>query len=258
MRPVALITGASSGIGAALAREFARRGHDVALIARRETKLLETAAAIEAAFGVRADVIAIDLSSPSAASDLQEGLTARDVEPSYIINNAAFGIAGRADLTNINDQLAMIDVNLRVATDLTLRFSGSLRRRKGGILNVSSIVSLFPGPGMAVYYASKAYMLSFTQAISREMAPLGVRVTALCPGPVLTELHDKTGIPVPRHIKYLGVSAERVAEEGYKGLMRGKRVVVPGLGVKLFASLIPHVPTGLLMSMTRSKTILRG
>jgi short-subunit dehydrogenase len=143
----------------------------------------------------------------------------------------------------------MIDLNVRALTDLSLAFVATLERRKGGILNVASIAAFLPGPGMAVYYASKAYVLSFTEALHQELKPRGVRVTALCPGPVATEFQARAGISGEVFPSLLTRTAGRVAREGYMGLKEGRRLVVPGAANKLVTQLGRFAPRGLLLKM---------
>jgi short-subunit dehydrogenase len=156
-RPVVMITGASSGIGAALAHEFAAHGHELVLIARREQALTNVAEAITAKGATRPTVLRLDVGRVDAARDISEALAQRAVEPEIVVNNAGFGLMGAADKLDRQRQLAMIDINIRALTELSLAFIESIERRKGGILNVASISGFMPGPGMAVYYATKAY-----------------------------------------------------------------------------------------------------
>src|SRR5215475_1122558 len=233
MRPVTLITGASAGIGSALVHVFAQHGHELILIARREQKLAELANALAAQGHKRPLLLPLDLARPDAVERIRLALASLDVEPEYVVNNAGFGLFGAAAMLDLNEQLGMIDLNVRLLTELSLAFIDPLQRRRGGILNVASVAGFLPGPGMAVYYASKAYVLSFTEALRGELAPYGVRVTALCPGPVPSEFQARAGLPSTYHPVLLGRSAESVAEEGYRGLMRGRPRVVPGFANKL-------------------------
>jgi short-subunit dehydrogenase len=226
--PVAIVTGASAGIGAQLARVFARNSHAVVLVARRKERLDALAAEIAAAGTPTPLVLPIDLAQSDAVAQIAQALHTRKLEPQYVVNNAGFGLVGRAATLDLAEQLAMIDLNVRALTDLSLAFVDSLARRRGGILNVASVAGFLPGPGSAVYYASKAYVLSFSEALHYELAPKGVRVTALCPGPVVTEFQARAGLGDSRPIPLMDVSAARVAELGYQGLMRGRRLVVPG------------------------------
>ena len=156
MRPVTLITGASAGIGTALARVFAQHGHELVLIARREDRLAELANTIAARGHKRPLVMPVDLGQTDAVDRIGDLLTMYDIEPDIVVNNAGFGLAGPAAEIDLAEQLAMVDLNVRALTDLSLAFVASLERHKGGILNVASVAGFLPGPGMAVYYATKA------------------------------------------------------------------------------------------------------
>jgi short-subunit dehydrogenase len=251
-RPVTLITGASAGIGAALAEVFADHRHALVLAARRAPQLKALADAIEERGRPRPRVIVIDLSRADATARIEDELREAGEEPRFIVNNAGFGLLGAATALDRAEQLAMIDLNVRVLTDLSLRFVDSLARQRGGILNVASVASFMPGPGMAVYHATKAYVLSFSEALHRELVPKGIRVTALCPGPVETEFMARAGIPDGYFPRLLARSAERVAREGYDGLMRNKRVVVPGSTNKVATFMPKLLPRGLVLRMVRT------
>jgi short-subunit dehydrogenase len=248
-KPVTLITGASAGIGAALAEVFADRGHELVLIARRASQLQALADAIARRGHVRPHVIAIDLARRDAAIRIEEELRQHGLEPQFVINNAGFGLLGAAADLDRTEQLSMIDLNARVLTELSLRFVESLKRHRGGILNVASVASFMPGPGMAVYHATKAYVLSFSEALHRELAKSGVRVTALCPGPVATEFQARAGMAEGHYPRTLARTAGRVAEEGYEGLMRGRRLVVPGFDSKVAALLPRLLPRWLVLKL---------
>jgi hypothetical protein len=248
MKPITVVTGASAGIGAALARVFARHGHELALVARREDRLKALAVEIAASGRPEPLVLPLDLALPDAAGRIGKGLAAREFEPEYIVNNAGFGLLGRAVDRDRTEQLGMIDLNVRAVTDLSLTFAESLIRRRGGLLNVASIGSFLPGPGSAVYYASKAYVLSFTEALYRELRAQGVRVTALCPGPVATEFQARAGVPGSKPPRLFAVSAERVAEQGYRGLMQGRRLVVPGFANKVLIFLPRVLPRSAVLA----------
>ena len=256
LRPVTVITGASSGIGAALAHVFSAHGHEVVLVARREQALNAVAESVAAKGRPRPTVLRLDVARVDAARDIAEALARRSLEPEIIVNNAGFGLLGTADKLDRAAQLAMIDVNVRALTELSLAFVESLARRKGGILNVASTAGFLPGPGMAVYYASKAYVVSFSQALHEELKPRGVRVTALCPGPVSTEFQARAGMARDFFPAFLVRSAEAVAEDAYRGLKRGRALVIPGLPNKLVPALAGILPQPILASLMRS--ILRG
>ena len=245
---VTLITGASAGIGTELARVFAKNGHRVALVARRADRLAKLADEIVASGGAAPIVIACDLEQPDAGDKIAAVLAAEGVEIDYVVNNAGFGVFGRAITRDRAEQLGIIAVNVRTLTDLSLRFSDSLIRHRGGILNVASIAGFLPGPGMAVYYASKAYVLSFTEALRAELAPHGVRVTVLCPGPVPSEFQARAGFLPGLDSAILNVSPADVALAGYRGLMANKREVIPGLGVKIVPFLLRLFPRGFVLA----------
>src|ERR1700761_7254373 len=245
---VTLITGASAGIGTELVRVFASNGHRVAMVARREDRLQALAAEIGAKGGGAPIVIPCDLEQPDACDKIAAALSAAAVEVEYVVNNAGFGLFGRAVELDRNAQLGMIAVNIRALTDLSLRFSDQLIRNHGGILNVASIAGFLPGPGMAVYYASKAYVLSFTEALRGELGPRGVRVTALCPGPVPSEFQERAGFEPGFDSAVLNVQASAVAAAGYRGLMAGKRAVLPGFGIRLVPFLLRFFPRGFVLA----------
>ena len=250
MKPVTVVTGASAGIGAALARVFAAHGHELVLVARRRQRLEELAAEIAASGRPAPVTLPIDLTSPNTAAWIGQALAARRLEPQYVVNNAGFGLVGRASNLDLAEQLAMIDLNVRALTDLSLAFVESLARHRGGLLNVASVAGFIPGPRAAVYYASKAFVLSFSEGLHAELKPKGVRVTCLCPGPVATEFQARAGVVEERLPRLLTQTAEQVAEEGYRGLMEGRRLVIPGFGNKAVAGLVPRiVPRGLLLGL---------
>jgi short-subunit dehydrogenase len=250
LRPVAVITGASSGIGAALARVFAAHGHETVLLARREGPLHALADEIAAAGRPRPLAVALDLARVDTPVRLAHELGARGLEAAYVVNDAGFGLLGRATELDRAEQLAMIDVNMRALTDLSLRFIESLARHRGGILNVASVSGFLPGPGMAVYHATKAYVVSLSEALHTELKPLGIRVAALCPGPVHTEFHARAGIDEASLPGLLTCSAEQVAQQGYDGLMRGRRIIVPGWGNRLLRAVVRRLPRRLLLPLT--------
>lgn len=247
LRPVTVITGASAGIGVALAREFARRGHELALVARREDRLAELADEIAASGAPRPIVIAADLAQPGGARRIGEALAALGAEPQYLINNAGFGLVGAAAARDREEQLAMIDLNVRSLTELSLAFVDSLSRHKGGLLNVGSMAGFLPGPGMAVYYATKAFVLSFSEALHSEFGPRGIKVCVLCPGPVPTEFAKVAGLKDGLKPGIMTRSAEQVAVAGYRGLMANKRTVVPGFMNKLVVLGIRLAPRRVLL-----------
>ena len=170
------------------------------------------------------------------------------VEVEFVVNNAGFGLHGHAIDLDRKEQLGIIAVNILALTDLSLRFSDSLIRHRGGVLNLGSIAGFLPGPGMAVYYASKAYVLSFSEALRQELAPRGVRVTTLCPGSVSSEFQARAGLKPGFEHYMLNVSASDVAQAGYRGLMANKRTVLPGIGIKIVPFLLRLFPRALILS----------
>jgi uncharacterized protein len=253
-RPVTLITGASAGIGVALARVFSRHGHDLALVARRADRLRALADEVAASGGRPPIVIACDLLQPGAAQRISEALSAHAAEPQFVVNNAGFGLVGLATARDRAEQLQMIDLNVRVLTELSLAFVDSVARHRGGILNVGSMSGFLPGPGMAVYYATKAFVLSFTEALHSELNPRGIRVAVLCPGPVPTEFAARAGIKGGQLApSIITQSAEQVAQAGYRGLMEGHRTIVPGLLNRLITVLIRLIPRRFILAFVDAR-----
>jgi len=248
MTAVTIITGASAGIGTELARVFARNRHALVLIARRADRLNTLAAEIAAEGRHAPLVLPLDLTAPGALARLSDALAARGLEPQYVVNNAGFGLIGPASALDRTAQANMIELHIRALTELSLAFVDSLARQQGGLLNVASLASFLPGPGMAVYYATKAYVLSFSEALHHELKSRGVRVSCLCPGPVPTEFAARAGVIERSPPNLLTQSAAYVAEEGYRGLLRGKRVIVPGTANKLVPFITRIVPRPLLLA----------
>jgi short-subunit dehydrogenase len=246
---VTLITGAAAGIGAELARVFASNGHRLALVDRRGDRLLTLGREIVAAGGAAPILIPCDLEQAETCDKIAAALVEEGVEVEYLVNNAGFGLFGYAIELDRAEQLGIIAVNMRALTHLSLRFSESLIRHRGGILNLGSVAGFLPGPGMAVYYASKAYVVSFSEALRHELAPRGVRVTTLCPGSVSSEFQARAGIEAGFEHEMLKTSAFDVAQAGYRGLMENKRMVLPGVGAKLIPFLLRLAPRGFVLAM---------
>ncbi len=243
-RPLALVTGASSGIGSALARELAGDGHNLVLTARRAAPMQALAAELEGR-GATATVIAADLRRPGAAGELAETLAARGLEVDVLINNAGLGALGRFDRADPVRIGEILSVNVVALTELTrLLLPGMVARGQGRIMLVASTAGFLPGPGMAVYFATKAYVLSLGEAIAQELRGTGVTVTTLCPGATATEFFAVAGSEhgVMRRM----MSAAEVARIGYRGLKAGRRVIVAGLHNQVLAigsRLAPHAVT---------------
>ncbi|MDI3470916.1 MAG: Short-chain dehydrogenase [Pseudolabrys sp.] len=253
LKPVTLITGASSGIGAALARVFAAHGHELAVTARRREPLDALAADLVKAGHKAPHVVTADLADRDGPVALAEALAAQGLEPAVVVNNAGFGLYGAAASLDIGEQLAVIDLDARAVTELSLRFADSVKRHRGGILNVASIAGFLTGENMAVYFASKAYVVSLSQALHRELAPHGVKVSALCPGPVRTAFFGRAGMGPKIFPSFLYMPADAVARAGYDGFMRGKRIIIPGFMPKLVVTLERFFP-GLMQARHGTQT----
>lgn len=256
-QPVTLITGASAGIGAALCRVFAEHGHEIAMVARREQPMTLLAAELAVRTKLKPHVIVADLGRADAPARIAHELLGRGLEPSVVVNNAGFALYGPAEALDRGEQLAMIDVNVRALTDLSLRWIDSLSRHRGGILNIASLSAFLPGPGMAVYYATKAYVLSFSEALHEELKEKNVRVTVVCPGPVPTEFQARAGLRRPPP-KFVTKTAEAVAREAYAALKEGKAIVTPGALPKGIALLPRLLPRGMLRRMVHASQSGRG
>ncbi len=250
-RPIALVTGASSGIGAALAREAAKDGHDVVLVARRREPMQALAAELTA-LGAESTIIPADLSKPGAAAALMQDIEARGIVVDTLINNAGLGGTARFDQSDPERVAAMLQVNIVALTELTrLMLPKMVARRRGRIMLLASTAAFQPGPHMAVYYASKAYVLSFGRAIAYELRGTGVTVTTLCPGPTATEFvevaqMESTGLfnsPMPV------MSAADVALLGYAALKAGRPVIVTGLVNKIIAMSTRFSPPSALLAI---------
>jgi uncharacterized protein len=235
MNSTALITGASHGIGLELARQFASNSHDLVLVARDGATLRQIGEQLEQAHGITATVIASDLSIPNAARGIVESLQAASIEVHTLVNNAGFGLSGPFLDNDPQTQLNLLQVNVVAMTQLTrLLLPPMVTRRSGRILNVASVAAFAPGPQAAIYCATKAYVLSFSEAIAEELRHSGVTVTALCPGPTQTGFSAAAGAGSTRlYSKQQPMPSAKVARVGYQELSKGRRVVVVGLRSKL-------------------------
>lgn len=228
-RPVALVTGASIGIGKEIAIQLAQQGHDLVLVARSEGKLRDVAAELEKQHGAKSTVIASDLGRAGSAQALFDAVKAKGLAVDVLVNNAGFGLKGRFVKMSLVEQQEMIQLNVTTLTELCWLFGRDMAARgRGRILNVGSIASFEPGPEFGVYSATKAYVLSFSEAIDAELRDQGVNVTTLCPGAVLTNFHDRAS----NDSKLLLATAMQpapVARAGLRALFAGRPVVIPGL-----------------------------
>lgn len=245
----ALITGASEGIGYELTRIFAENGYDVVMVARSEEKMREMSEELEGEFGVSAQVIRKDLSVPGSSEEVyEEAPDSIDV----LVNNAGIGTCGFFHENDLGREVDTVRLNVETPTHLTGLFLEDMVERDGGrILNVSSMAAFQPGPTMAVYYATKAYLLSFSEAISNELKDTGVSVTALCPGPTETGFIQKAGEQNSRINEGEKMSQRTVAEAGYEGLMNKKNVVVPGFKNRMLVRLTKIAPKSLVIRVAR-------
>jgi hypothetical protein len=250
---VCLVTGASTGLGRDFAEIFAREGYHCILVARREDALRGVADAIRQKFSAQVDVIASDLTAPDACAKIVAAVEALGVAPSVLVNNAGSGSFGEFLALPADEHRQAIDLNIRALTELTHAFArGMVSRRRGRILNVASTAAFQPGPLMAVYYASKAYVLSFSEALANELEGTGVTVTALCPGPTATEFHARANISISK-LKKSGwmMPSRAVAEVGYRATMRGRRVAIPGWINWFIAESVRLTPRFLVLKVAR-------
>jgi len=239
-----LVTGASSGIGRELARRFARAGSDCVLLARSTDALHELATEIASGYDVDTHVLPADLSVPGAAADVAAELQERDFTVDVLVNNAGVGARGAFADLDAQRQVNMIQVNVTALTHLTrLLLPGMLARDRGGVLNVASTAGFQPGPHMTVYYATKAYVLSFSEGLHEEVNGTGVTVTCLAPGPTRTAFADRAGM-TDATLFDLGATMPpaAAAQAGYDGLRRGRAIVVPGWPNKVGAFMIRFTP----------------
>ncbi|HLH24307.1 MAG TPA: SDR family oxidoreductase [Chloroflexota bacterium] len=252
-RPTALITGASGGIGAALAREFAAHGYDLVLVARRQDRLVTIARALAGAYGIAARVIEADLARPQAPDEIYQQVEAQGVAVEVLVNNAGFGTYGPFAETDLRAELEMLQVNVVALTHLTKLFlRDMLARGHGKVLNVASTAAFQPGPLAAVYYATKAYVLSLSEALANEVQGTGVTVTALCPGPTATGFQRRARMEDTRLMRSpLVMDAAAVARVGYRALMAGETVAIPGWTNRALTAAVRLMPRRLVTRIVR-------
>lgn len=249
-----LITGASSGIGEALAREFARDGFDLILVARSADALQKLAAELSATFHIRAEFVVHDLGAAGAGATLLAALGARAQNIYILINNAGFGLIGPFDAQDPQRQLNMVDLNVRVLTELCHAVIPAMRARKaGGIMNVASVGAFQPGPFMAVYFATKAYVRSLSEALNEELRGTGVHVMALCPGPVLTGFQAAADVPTGTKLftAIPMLTSEDVARRGHRAFFQLRRTYIPDWPSWILAQLATIGPRWLVLRIVR-------
>jgi uncharacterized protein len=252
MSKTALITGASGGIGYELALLLARDRYDCILVARSRDKLSALATRLGSDFGITTLALAKDLSKPSAVDEIYEEVSAAAMKVDVLVNNAGFPVFGLFSQTELETELEMLQVNVVALTQLTKLFlKGMVERRYGRILNLASTAAFEPGPLMAVYYASKAYVLSFSEALANELRGTGVTVTALCPGPTRTGFQKRGVMEDSRLVQGQIADAQSVALAGYKGLIAGKTIVIPGFTNKLIPWIVRVSPRGVVTRVVR-------
>ena len=247
-RPAALVTGASSGIGAAIARQLAARGHDLLLVARSEPALQELAGELRTSSGVEATALAADLARPGAGRELAGELGRRGAEIDVLVNSAGFADFSSFIEADLGKLVQMINLNMATPTELSHELIGPMvSRGQGRVLNVASTAAFMPGPLMAVYYATKAYVLSLTEALAEELKHTGVTLTALCPGPTETGFQARAAMQESKLVKGRKImDAATVARIGVDAMMAGKPVVIPGLQNRLQTALARFTPRSVL------------
>jgi short-subunit dehydrogenase len=249
----ALITGASGGIGYELAKLFAKYKCNLVLVARSEDKLRQFASELQSRYGISVKTVALDLTEPTAPQILFEQLKREGIAVDVLVNNAGFGKLGEFANIPAEESLGQIQLNVTALTYLTRLFlAPMLERGSGRIMNVASTAGFQPGPLMAVYYATKAYVISFSEALTNELADKGVTVTCLCPGATATDFASRAGNDNSRLFKQLRpMDAKTVALKGYRGMMAGKTLVIPGLKNWLLAESLRVSPRKLVTAISR-------
>jgi short-subunit dehydrogenase len=251
MSKTALVTGASAGLGTEFARLFAKDGHDVAVVARRRDKLETLAAEIKAEHGVEVHVVAEDLGKPGAGSRVASELAKRRVDIEFLVNNAGFGGIGKFVQRDLAGEFEMVQVNIVSILELTHALLPAMIARKSGrVLNIGSTAGFVPGPFMAVYYASKAFVNSFTEALSVELEGTGVTATVCCPGATATEFANVAGNDKTALFKSNVMSAKQVAQDAYRSMMRGEALHVIGFTNQLSIASLRVAPRGAVRHLT--------
>lgn len=247
--PVAVITGASEGLGLALAHEFARARHALLLVARTRPALAAAATDIAQATGADVHIHAADISTKEGCGSVERALDEYGLHAEFLVNNAGIGLSGPFVENGSDDLMRLADLNMRALTDLTRRLlPGMIARGSGGVLNVASLGGFLPGPYQAAYYASKAYVISLSEALAYEVAGTNVRVSVFAPGPLGTRFHERMDAENDIYIRFMGLmSVEQAAQSAYGNFMRGRKVIVPGLINFISAQFLRILPHTLLV-----------
>jgi short-subunit dehydrogenase len=243
MKPTALITGASGGIGFELARVFAEKGYDLVVVARRESAMQSLADEVQQKFNTRTTILVKDLTLPGSPEEVFAAVQAQRLTVDVLVNNAGFALYGEFTELDTEKQLQLLQLNIVTLTHLTKLFVTVMKARKSGrVLNIASTAAFVPGPLMAVYYASKAYVLSFSEAIAKELEGTGVTVSTLCPGPTESGFQERAAMTESKLVQDRStlMKADTVARIGYEGLMAGKAVIIPGT-VNKIQTLLPRI-----------------
>jgi hypothetical protein len=251
---IALVTGASGGIGLDLAECFARDGYDLILTARSDAALQQAAQQLAKQYGVTAASIPADLGIPGAGRRLADAIDARGLRVDVLVNNAGYGTAGALAGSSAPDQLGMVDLNVRALLELTqIYWPGMLARRRGGVLNVASTAAFQPGPLMATYYASKAFVLSLSEALWKEAEGTGVHVSCLCPGPTASKFRERAGTGATR-LSRVGtpMTSMSVAQLGYRAFQTNQRVMITGARNRVLARLAAFMPRRVLLGLVHN------
>lgn len=249
-----LITGASSGIGYEFAKLFAQNNYNLVLVARSQQKLIQVADELKEKFGISVKIITKDLAIPTSPEEIFTEIQQESLKIDILVNNAGFATYGLFSEIDLNTELQMLQLNVVALTHLTKLFLREMHKQKEGkILNIASTAAFQPGPLMAVYYATKAYVLSFSEAIANELSGSGITVTALCPGPTASGFQQRADMEQSKLVNNKKImDAETVAIIGYRGLMKNQRVVVPGRKNQLLALSIRFTPRNLVTQIVRN------
>jgi uncharacterized protein len=251
-RKTALVTGASGGIGKAIAERFAKEGVDLIIAARSLDTLEQLAQSWRAAYGVNVLPLRTDLAQPGAAEALADAVRAKGKAIDYLVNNAGYGLFGEFKDSDLNAELAIMTINMTTLTILTKKFLPDIVARRGKVMNVASTAAFQPGPYMAVYYATKSYVLSLSEALAEELSGSGATVTAFCPGPTASGFQDKAAMHDSGLVKGKRLpTADEVGRAGYAAMMRGQRVAIPGTVNWLLAQSVRVTPRAMVTKLVK-------